>query len=101
MSNTRSVYGGTPDRERLNVEVVARTSADGLVTPLEVWWRDGTHYRVDAVLDRRRARSLKTGGTGMRFTVSVRSSSTYLFLDDTTGTWFVEAKVRRDADWGC
>lgn len=82
---------GIEGRERRYVEVVSRTSADGVVTPLAVVWDDGRRFEVDRVLDRRRAASLKCGGTGLRYTVSVRGHSTYLFYEGPR--WFVEAKL--------
>jgi hypothetical protein len=78
--------------EKRYVDVVSLTTADGRVTPLEVRWEDGRRFEVDKVLDRRPARSLKTGGTGMRYTVRVGGRTTYLFYDDYRGAWFVEAR---------
>ena len=78
-------------REKRYVEVVSRTDAGGNVTPLAVVWADGVRYDIDRVLDRRQACSLKTGGTGMRYTIRVGGKSTYLFYEGPR--WFVEAKV--------
>lgn len=82
---------GIAGREKRYVEVVARTSAEGDVTPLAIVWEDGRRFPVDRVLDRRRAASLKCGGTGMRYTVEVGGHATYLFYEGPR--WFVEAKV--------
>lgn len=84
---------GLAGREKRYVEVVSDTSADGVVTPLTVVWETGVRYHIDKVLDRRQAHSLKTGGTGVRYTVRVGGRTTYLFYDDYRGRWFVEAKV--------
>lgn len=84
---------GIAGREKRYVEVVADFSADGSVTPLVVVWDTGVRYHIDKVLDRRQAHSLKTGGTGTRYTVRVGGQTTYLFYDDYRGRWFVEAKV--------
>jgi hypothetical protein len=54
-------------------------------------WEDGRRFPVDRVLDVRQAHSLKTGGTGMRYTVRLGGQSTYLFYEGPR--WFVEAKV--------
>ncbi|MGL5173191.1 MAG: hypothetical protein ACRC75_05005 [Olsenella sp.] len=78
-------------REKRYVEVVSRTDPDGNVTPIAVVWADGVRYDIDRVLDRRQACSLKTGGTGMRYTIRVGGKSTYLFYEGPR--WFVEAKV--------
>ncbi len=80
-------------RQKKYVEVISDTSADGVVTPLTVVWDTGVRYHIDKVLDRRQAHSLKTGGTGIRYTVRVGGQATYLFYDDYRGRWFVEAKV--------
>ena len=82
---------GIAAREKRYVEVISRTDEEGRVTPLVVVWSDGRRYDIDRVLDRRRACSLKTGGTGVRYTVSVGGRSIYLFFEGPR--WFVEAKV--------
>ena len=38
MSRVGGTYGGRPDREKRYVTVVSETTADGLVTPLQVVW---------------------------------------------------------------
>lgn len=78
-------------RRKLYVEVVAKTSEDGRVTPLAIIWDDGRRFDIDRVLDARQAHSLKTGGCGMRYTVRVGGQSTYLYYEGPR--WFVEAKV--------
>jgi hypothetical protein len=80
------------ERQKRYVEVVADTSPDGTVTPLTIVWDTGVRYHIDKVYERRQAHSLRTGGTGMRYTVSVGGHRTYLFFDDYRGAWFVEAK---------
>ena len=82
---------GLPAREKHYVEVVSKTDRDGHVTPMEVIWDDGVHFSVDRVLGSRQACSLKTGGTGIRYTVVVEGRSTYLFYEGPR--WVVEAKV--------
>ena len=82
---------GIIGREVHYVEVVSDTSPEGVVTPLVIVWDTGTRYRVDEVLDRRPARSRRTGREGMRYTVKVRGSVTYLWYEGPR--WFVEAKV--------
>ncbi|MDO4537736.1 MAG: hypothetical protein Q4B54_06200 [Coriobacteriales bacterium] len=80
------------DRVKRYVAVVANTNVDGIVTPLTIIWEDGRHFDVDKVIERRQAHSLKTGGSGMRYTVRVGGHTTYLWFDDYRGRWFVEAK---------
>ncbi len=85
-------YGALPDREKRYVDVVSLTSADGLVTPLEIRWDDGRRFHIDRVTDRRQAHSLKAGGAGMRYTIQVGGNTTHLWFDDYRKQWFVEAK---------
>lgn len=82
---------GILERRKRYVEVVAVTDEEGQVTPMEVVWEDGRRFSVDRVLDCRRAHSLKTGGTGLRYTVAVGGRATYLFFEDPR--WFVEEKI--------
>ena len=84
--------GDQSEREKRYVDVVSLTTADGRVTPLEVRWEEGRRFEVDMVLDRGQARSLRTGGTGMRYRGGVGGRTTYLFYDDYRGAWFVEAR---------
>ncbi len=80
-------------RTKHYVEVISDTSSDGTVTPLTIVWDTGVRYHITKVLDRRQAHSLKTGGTGIRYTIRVGGRTTYLFYDDYRGRWFVEAKI--------
>ena len=90
-----NVYGGQPDREKKYVDVVSLTTSDALVTPLYIVWDDGRRFNIDRVTNRRQAHSLKTGGTGMRYTIQVNGRQTYLYYDDYQRRWFVEAKRMR------
>ena len=82
---------GIECRVKKYVEVVARHASDGGVMPLRIVWDDGTTYEIDRVLDRRRAASLKVGGTGIRYLIRIGNKETYLFYEDPL--WFVEAIV--------
>lgn len=84
---------GVEGREKKYVEVISDTSTEGKVTPLTIVWDTGVRYGIDKVLDVRQAHSLRTGGTGMRYTVRVGGHTTHLWYDDYRGRWFVEAKV--------
>ena len=77
-------------RHKQYVEVVSNTSEEGIITPLLIVWEDGRKFSIDKIIDRRRAHSLKTGGTGIRYTVIVGGQATYLFFENPR--WFVEAK---------
>ena len=77
---------------RVYVRVVVEYDEAGGVHPLRIAWEDGRAFRVERVLDVRRAAATKAGGQGMRYTCRIRGKETYLFEDD--GRWFVEAKSR-------
>lgn len=92
MSDRGHMYEEVSDREKRYVDVVSLTTADGVVTPLTIVWSDGRRYHIDRVTDHRQAHSLKTGGTGMRYTILVGGRQTHLWYDDYRRAWFVEAK---------
>mgnify|MGYP000555183185 FL=1 len=73
------------------VNVMVIYDQDGNVTPLSIEWEDGRIYEIDQVLDVRKAASTKAGGVGMRYTVKIGRSITYLFFD-CFNKWFVEKK---------
>lgn len=74
------------------VAVNADYSTEGRVLPRSFVWEDGRRFVVDRVLDIRKATSLKTGGTGVRYTVIVRGKQSYMWFDDRENKWFVEGK---------
>ncbi len=73
------------------VAVTAHFDKDGDIIPLSLTWEDGICYEIDKVLEKRRAASLKVGGTGLRYTVRIQGRETFLFLEEDTH-WFVEGK---------
>ena len=75
---------------KVYVAVKARFEPDGRLIPLSVTWEDGVEYLIDRVLERKRAASLKAGGTGLRYRVRIGSRETYLFLEE--DKWFVERR---------
>jgi len=86
--------------KKIYVEVVASFREDGLLLPREIVWEDGRHYEIDRVIDIRPAASLKVGGQGDRYTVSVAGKQKYLYFERSAnisgqnlGRWFIEAKV--------
>ena len=70
------------------VSVIAKFDTDGRIVPLTVLWEDGRKFEIDRILDVRRAASLKAGGVGIRYTVRIGRSETFLFYED--DKWFVE-----------
>lgn len=85
-------------REKRYVGVTCHTTTEGVVTPRTIDFDDGRHFEVQLVGERRRAHSFRVGGTGIRYTVCVNGSWTYLYFDDYRKRWFVEAKVPADGD---
>ena len=75
---------------KVYVAVKARFEPDGRLIPLSVTWEDEVEYLIDRVLERKRAASLKAGGTGLRYRVRIGSRETYLFLEE--DKWFVERR---------
>ena len=80
-----------PRRQKKYVEVVADFSPEGEVRPLCIVWDTGVRYQIDRVLDARQAHSLKTGGTGIRYTIRVGGHDTCLWYEGPP--WFVEART--------
>ncbi len=75
---------------RFYVGVKARFEPDGRLIPLSVTWEDGVEYPIDRVMERKRAASMKAGGTGFRYRIRIGSRETYLFLEE--DKWFVERR---------
>ncbi len=74
------------------VAVELLTDAAGRMHPKAVILEDGRRYEIARVSDMRRAASLKAGGTGLRYLVTIGSRDTYLFFEDPR--WFVELQER-------
>lgn len=74
--------------DKVAVSVKAEFDLLGQLTPLSFFWEDGVQYEVSKVLDRRRAVSLKAGGSGIRYTCRVNGRMVYLFYDESI--WYFE-----------
>lgn len=85
------VVEGIAYRKKKYVDVVARHSIDGGITPQSIVWGDGIVYEIDRVLDKRQAASLKVGGNGVRYLIRIGEKETFLFYEGPQ--WFVEAIV--------
>lgn len=70
------------------VSVEAKFDTDGNLLPLCICWEDGRKFEIDRITDVRYAASLKSGGTGLRYTCRIRNQQRYLFLDN--NRWFIE-----------
>ena len=72
------------------VEVTVKVSPEGEKRPQTIIFETGITYTIDRLKQRTRAAATKVGGTGIRYTVVINGTETYLFEDD--DRWFVEAK---------
>ena len=74
--------------KRKYVSVVTLYDLSGDIHPLFVVWDNAVKYKVDKVLQKCPAASLKAGGAGMRYTCLFNGQRRYLFLDQ--NKWFIE-----------
>ena len=72
------------------VGVTVRFSSLGELTPLSIEWEDGKTYEIDEVTNVCRAASIRAGGAGIRYTVRIGRTITYLFFEEYK--WFVERR---------
>ena len=70
------------------VKVLAEFDLQGQLAPRILYWEDGRKFKIDRILDVRRAASLKVGGSGMRYTCRIQGKPVYLFLDGSQ--WYME-----------
>ena len=79
---------------KVYVDVNEDRLKDGRVVPRSFVWEDGNCYEIDRVLDVRPAASLKAGGVGLRYKVSVNGHETHLYLEEGASgdKWFMERK---------
>ena len=74
------------------VEAVVKVLPDGQKRPLTIVFESRKKYAIDRVRRVPRACATKVGGTGIRYTVEILGTTTFLFEDD-EGRWFVEARA--------
>lgn len=74
-----------PNKHYTDVKVLF--DKEGNITPLTMTYEDA-EFEIDRVVDVRPAASLKSGGTGIRYTCYVDGKRTYLFLEE--NRWFFE-----------
>ena len=70
------------------VDVIVLMSKEGNLKPQTIIWEDGRKFKIDKVLEIRRASSTKAGGVGVRFRCVILGEIRDLFLDDFK--WFIE-----------
>jgi len=81
-------------RDRKFVPVTVRFDETGKMRPVEIEIDDENGYKtykVDKVLDVRRAACQSAGGVGDRYTCLIRGQETYIWFD---GRWWVALKRR-------
>ncbi|MBQ3115460.1 MAG: hypothetical protein IJC07_00350 [Clostridia bacterium] len=78
--------------EKVFVQVTAKFSVEGGMTPLEILWRDGKRYVIDKVKFTDRAPSKVGGMVTKRYTVLIGGQERYLYFDKYTERWFVEKR---------
>ena len=71
------------------LSVVTLYDLSGNISPLFVVWDNGVKYKIDRVIQRCPAASLKSGGSGIRYTCLFNNQKRYLFLDQ--NKWFIES----------
>lgn len=77
-------------REKKYVPVTVRFDVDGKLRPLIIEFEDGKEYRIDRILDVRRAACESVGGVGDRYTCRIQGKESYLWFEK--GRWFVAAR---------
>jgi hypothetical protein len=80
---------------KVYVTVLELRREDGTILPRAITWEDGMTYEIDRVMDIRPAASLKAGGAGIRYTIRIGNTRTYLWLED--NRYFVERRRPRAA----
>lgn len=56
---------------KIYIEVTARFSPEGIITPVSFVFEDGVTYEIDRIVSTDRCASLKAGGIGWRYTSNV------------------------------
>lgn len=70
------------ERRKVYVEVDVTHKTDGTARPRKIKFEDGEVYEIDRVRHCCRAASTKVGGTGLRYTVMICGTETFLFDEE-------------------
>ena len=70
------------ERRKVYVEVDVTHKTDGTARPRKIKFEDGEVYEIDRVKYCCRAASTKVGGTGLRYTVLICGTETFLFDEE-------------------
>lgn len=79
------------ETKKIYVDVNARFSKDGVLTPRSFIWTDGHTYEIQRIKNVQRAASFRAGGVGMRYTCIIDGRESHLYYED-NNMWFVEGK---------
>lgn len=73
------------------VTVNADIDQEGDFHPRLIHWKDGMVFEISEIKDKRRAKSEKVEGGGIRYTIIIGGRQSLLFHEG--ARWFVEAKA--------
>lgn len=77
--------------KKVYVSVNLDVDNEGNFIPRLIRWVDGRIFEIDKLMRKCRA-AAKVGGFGIRYTVIIAGRETYLFHENGSNKWFVEAK---------
>jgi len=77
--------------EKTYVDVILRQTREGKSRPLTMIFDDGSAVDIDAVSSSCPMSTLKTGGSGRRYTVVIGGTQSYLYED--RNRWFVTREI--------
>lgn len=79
------------------INVIVKFDTNGDMTPIQIVDENGTKFDIDRVVESRKACSLKSGGTGLRYTIKIKNKLYFLFCEGQNvrnqhsfSRWFVE-----------
>ena len=81
------------EREKRYIPMIVRFDAEGKMRPIELEFDEAHRYRIERIIDVRRAAGQSVGGVGDRYTCLIRGQERYLWFEK--GRWFVEAKEHK------
>ena len=73
---------------KTQVAVVALHTKQKELVPLFIVWDNMVKYRIDRIIRKEKAASLKYGGFGMRYTVRIQGQMRFLYYENPG--WFIE-----------
>jgi len=77
---------------KVYVEVTARFTEDGKMSPVSFTWEDGRKFEIDRIVKSVRCASRKAGGVGVLYTCMVSGRECHLYYEENF-RWFMERKT--------